>query len=155
MGKQAKKKEKTETQASNQKRHNRNTKGINTKNQGSLWSIRLRKTKEDGKEVIKTYEVRVPPHTLFNPDDRMRTADNAPEPFDSFQLDWREELVHYAADNEAKLGSITLDNGSYLHRVYVGDNVENPDKILIELQSSKKLILEKKGPRRRSRRKKA
>jgi hypothetical protein len=155
MGKQAKKKQKTDAQASKQRRHNRNTRGINTKKKGALWAIRSFKTKEDGVEVTKTYEVRVPPGTLYNPFDRGRYSEHAQEPFDALQLEWREELMHYAAENDAKIGSIDLGNGQYLHRVYYGDTVKNPDSVLLEIQSARKFLVEKRGPRRRARRKKA
>lgn len=152
MGKQAKKKEKSEAQLKGQKKHNRNTKGINTKKQGSLWAIRHFKD-DDGK--LQTYEVRVPHDTKWDPWDKSRYSPRAPEPFDSFQLDWREELTHYANEHEAKIGSVELPDGYYAHRVYFGESAENPEVVLVEVQSSKKLLIEKRGPRRRSRRKKA
>ena len=155
MAKQSKKKQKTETQATNQRNHNKSTRGINSKKKGALWALRQYKTKEDGKEVTKTREVRVPCRTLFNPFDRQRNSEHAAEPFDALSLDWREELVIYAAEMNARLGSVDNKNGTYVHRVYRGETVNKPDEILLELESSKKLILEKKGPRRRSRRKKA
>ena len=156
MGKQAKKKQKTDAQKNQQKHHNPNTRGINTKKQGALWARRSYKEKnEEGIEVTKTYDVRVPVGTLYNPFDKGRYSDHAPEPFDALQLDWREELMHYAAEVDAKIGSVDLGNGQYSHRVYYGESVDSPDEILVEIQSSQKFVKDKKGPRRRSRRKKA
>lgn len=158
MGKQAKKKNKTEAQVASQRRHNRATRGINTKKQGALWAIREYKVEqknEDGKKevVTETEEVRVPYDAMWNPFDSSRYSEFAPEPFDALQLNFVEELQHYAVENEAKLDTLTLDNGRYLHRVIKeSKNPDDPDEVLLQIESSRKLMMNR-GPRRRSRRK--
>lgn len=150
MGKQAKKKEKSDVQSNNQRRHNSSTRGINGKKRGPLWAIRSFKTKnEDGKEVTETYEVRVPYRARWNPFDKSRFLPGAQEPFDALQLDWRVEINHFMANKNARIGSITLEDGTYLHRVYKGDSVQNPDEILLEVQSASKLVRGRKRSRRK------
>lgn len=152
MGKQAKKKEKTE--GVRQKRHNPNTRGT-VKNAGPIWAVREFKYRENGEEFTDIREVRVPPNTQWDPFNKQKFSRDAEEPFDSLRLDWREELMHYVAsfetsgEEKVKVGSITLDEGGYLHRVYIGDNVEEPEKILFEIRSNKKLRLEKRQRRRK------
>lgn len=154
MGKQAKKKNKTAAQTESQKRHNKATRGINTKKQGALWALRPFKTKdEDGKEITAVEEIRVPPGTQWNPFDSTRYSEYAPEPFDALQLNWVEELNHYAIENEAKLDTVNLANGNFLHRVVKeSKNPDEPDEILMSVESPRKLMINR-GPRRRARRK--
>jgi hypothetical protein len=148
MGKQAKKKQKPAGTV--QKNHNRATRGINTKKRGALWSIRRRTVKDkDGNEVEKVERVHVPPRTLFDPWDKNRNdPKRAQEPFDDLALDWREELMHYAGERGAKIGTVSLGDGMFSHRVFYGKNAAEPRELLLEVFSSKQLTLEK-PPRRR------
>lgn len=164
MGKQAKKKEKTEAQAAKQRRHNRATRGINTTKRGVVWARRSFKSKDkDGKEIIDEYEVIIPPRTYWDPWDKNKNdKGRAQEPFDALHLDWREEMVHYIADANAikekteekmRIGKIDLGDGEYLYRVYKGDNIDKPKEVLFEIQSRRKLILERHSQRRIRRKK--
>jgi hypothetical protein len=148
MGKQAKKK--AVVGGATQKTHNRATRGVNTRKRGALWAIRQRKVKDkDGNESYKEERVYVPPRTLFDPWDKNRNDPRkAQEPFDDLSLDWREELMHYAGEREAKIGSVSLGDGMFSHRVFYGKNAAEPTQLLLEVFSSKQLTLEK-PPRRR------
>jgi hypothetical protein len=158
MGKQAKKKVDVLGKTTN-KRHNKATKGSNTRRQGPVWSHRQKLLKDskgktlkddDGNDRFETYQVRVPHRAQWDPFDKQRYGDYAQEPFDSLQLDWVEELTEYALEKSAKLGSISLGDGRFLHRVFYGDNIEKPKQVLLEVASSKRLIINK-GPKRRPR----
>lgn len=142
MGKQAKKKQKSEAQSGNQKNHNRATRGINSKRRGAVWSIKRYKAKdEDGKEVERKHYVTIPVGTLWDPwDPNKNDRRKATEPFDSLHLDWREQMMEYAADNNARVGQIELGDGRFLYRVYQGENVGKPDKVFFELQSARKFV---------------
>jgi len=148
MGKQAKKKVKVGGGV--QKTHNKATRGINTSKRGALWAIRRRLVKDkDGNEVEKTERVYVPPHTLYDPWDKNRNdAHRAAEPFNDLHLDWREEMMEYAAEKSAKIGSIPYGDGMFSHRVFYGKNAAEPQELLLEVISSKALTLER-PPRRR------
>ena len=159
MGKQAKKKQKSDAQNANQQHHNRATRGINTRKRGSVWAIRKYKLKDkegkvvkdkEGKDVERSLEVMVPPRTLYDPwDQNKNDPRKAAEPFDSLHLDWREEMMHYAADNNARIGRIVLDNGEFLYRVFQGENVDEPDKVFFEMQSARKFVDVRSKKRRR------
>lgn len=143
MGKQAKKKQKTEAQAAKQKVHNRATRGINTRKRGALWAKRRFKTKDaEGNEVERTYNIYVPPGTMWDPfnPNKMDPKRNPPEPFDALHLDWAEELTHYAMDMEAKIGRLAVGEGMFLYRVYKGENIDEPDEVLLEVQSPRKFV---------------
>jgi hypothetical protein len=155
MGKQAKKKVKSDAQMSKQKRHNRATRGMNTKKRGAVWAIRRYKAKEkneDGEmvEVERSYEVTIPPGTLWDPwDPNKNDPRKATEPYDALHLDWREEMMEYAADNNARIGKISLGNGEFLYRVFQGESVEKPDKTFFEMQSARKFVNVRDNKRRR------
>jgi len=164
MGKQAKKKEKNESQVTQQRRHNPATRGVNTFKKGVVWALREIKKGDE----VEVYEVVVPRDTGFNPHDKNRgayraafvrngkmeiawkTNKNAHEPFDSMALDWREEMMHYAVDNNARIGRKNLPNGKFLYRVFQGGSIDKPDILFFEIESASKLILKKgrKGQRR-------
>jgi len=141
MGKQAKKK-KPDAQSNNQKKHNRSTRGINTKRSGAVWAIRRYKAKDkDGEEVERKHYVTIPVGTLWDPFDLNKNDKRkAVEPFDALHLDWREEMMEYAADNNARIGKIELGDGEFLYRVYQGENVGKPDRVFFELQSTRKFV---------------
>lgn len=148
MGKQAKKKVKSgET---NQKTHNKGTRGINTKRKGVLWSIRRRKVKnKDGEETEVRENIFVPPNTLYDPFDKNKNdRRKAIEPFDSLHLDWREEMMEFAADNNARIGKLDLGGGEFLYRIYQGESVEKPDLVFFEVQSKRKFV-DVRGVKRR------
>lgn len=150
MGKQAKKKQKSEAQAAGQKTHNRATRGINTKRKGALWARRFVKSKdEEGNEVELPYDIFVPPRTMWDPWDRSRNDERrTDEPFDSLHLDWREEMMHYAAEINAHIGRLPLGDGVFLYRVYYGNNPREPKEVLFEVESSRSFTLER-SPRRK------
>ncbi len=155
MGKQAKKKNKSEAEIAKQRRHNRSTKGVNTRKQGSLWALRQHKVKNDeNKDVIEIEQIRVPYDAMWNPFDSTRYGEYAQEPFDSLSLNWVEEIQHYAIENEAKLDTVTLANGKYLHKV-IKQNKDSKvaDEVLFQIETSSRLLNNNRGPRRRSRRK--
>tara|TARA_Y100000593_G_C4217096_1_gene289806 strand:- start:192 stop:650 length:459 start_codon:yes stop_codon:yes gene_type:complete len=133
----------------NQKRHNRYTRGINTFRKGALWSIRLSKSKDkDGKEKEVVEKIRVPVNTAWDPWDKNRVEkQRAQEPFDSLHLDWRAEFVDYAKSEHARIGSVNIGGGEYLHRIFYGENVKNPDTILLEVRSNKGLTVERRRKR--------
>jgi len=151
MGKQAKKKQKADTQSANQQNHNRASRGMNTRKRGALWALRRFKTKDsEGKEVERSLRIEVPPGTLYDPwDANKNDPRKAIEPFDALHLDWREEMMHYAADNDARIGKISLDNGEFLYRVFKGKNVDEPDEVFFELQSARKFVNVHDGKRKR------
>ena len=162
MGKQAKKKQKGEEQAANQQRHNRATRGINTRRRGATWAKRQRKTKDkEGNEVIETYRIEVPPRTYWDPwDQNKNDRKKAVEPFDALHLDWRHEMMEYVAEKnetrrqgekKVRIGKLELGNGVFLYRVFKGENVTEPDEVLFELQSTRKFVdvREKKGRRKK------
>lgn len=154
MGKQAKKKQKTETQAKTQKNHNSNTRGVNTKKRGPLWSIRqvpIRDKKgavqkdKDGNVLTTEHRIEVPVgarYDMFSKIDK-----NAPEPFDSLALDWRQEIMEFAADNNARIARIDVGDGVFLYQVYRDEpndsGVGTYRKVFFEIQSDKRLTLEK------------
>lgn len=151
MGKQAKKKQKTEAQVKGQKRHNSATRGINTKKRGPTWSIRqvaIRNKKgvvqkdEHGKVLTEEVHIQVPIGVGF--DMFGKYDENSPEPFDALALDWRQEIMEYAADIGAKVGKIDKGNGIGLYRVYRGDNIYQPDELYLEVESPKRFTLEKR-----------
>ena len=148
MGKQAKKKQKDAS--SNQKTHNRSTRGINTKRKGVLWAIRRRKVKnKDGEEKEVKEKVFIEPNTFYDPFDKNKNdRRKAVEPFDSLHLDWREEIMEYAADNNARIGKLDLGDGEFLYRVYQGESVQKPDTVFFEIQSKRKFV-DIRGAKRR------
>lgn len=125
MGKQAKKKD-PKLKGDKQRRHNRGTKGNNSRKRGPLWCIRQYKTKdEDDKEVTKVTEIRVPLGVGWNPDlltKKFREA-GLPEPYDALHLDWADEMREYVLElNDqdgvrAKIERTNLDNGRYNYEV--------------------------------------
>jgi hypothetical protein len=164
MGKQAKKKTKSDSQASNQKNHNRATRGINTRRRGATWAIRKYKAKvkdEDGKEVEveKTLRIEVPPRTFWDPWDQNKNDRNkAVEPYDALHLDWRHEMMEYVAEKnenllegekKLRIGKLDLGNGTFLYRVFQGENVTEPDKVFFEIESSRKFVDVREKKRRR------
>ena len=161
MGKQAKKKQKSETQVQGQQRHNRATRGMNTRRRGTLWAVRevpkrdkkgVVQKDEDGNVLVQTYNVYVPPRVGWDIWDKAKNdPKKALEPFDSLHLDWREEMMEFAADNNARIGKIDLGEGVFLYRVFRGSNVLKPDEVFFEVQSSKKFTLERERKRKRVR----
>lgn len=156
MSKQVKSKEKSEEQINAGRRHNRTTRGINTRRRGSVWAKRsLKVVDKDGNEVEKLYEVKVPHDTLYDPWDKNRNdKKRAQEPFDALHLDWRKEMMEYVADNEARIATTKLSNGEFLYEVVVPapktkKNLEGI-KVLFSVQSGKKFVADRK-PRRRKR----
>jgi hypothetical protein len=146
MGKQAKKKD-PKLKADKQRRHNRGTKGNNSRKRGPLWSIRQYKTKdEDGKEVTKVAEVRVPLGVGWNPEllGKKVREQGLPEPYDALHLDWADEMreyVHELSDQEgvrAKVTRTNLDNGRYNYEVIrkVGNDDE---EVLWSIESHQNL----------------
>ena len=140
MGKQAKKKVKTSD--GNQKTHNKATRGINTRRRGATWAIRRYKAKDsEGNEVERNHIVTVPVNTLWDPwDPNKNDSRKAQEPYDALHLDWRHEMMEYAADNNARIGKLDLGDGVFLYRVFQGENVGKPDKVFFELQSKRKFV---------------
>lgn len=146
MGKQVKKKDE-KLKGEKQKRHNKATRGINTTKKPVVWDRRIGKFEDENGEVFyEEYEVTIPPYLGYDPFDYGREKTNTP-PFDSFKLDWRLEIQHYVSELNAdpeqlypvKTGSIKLKNGEYLHRVYEGNNLHQPDYVHFEVQSAKSL----------------
>lgn len=159
MGKQAKKKVKSDSQSENQRRHNKATRGINTNKKPVLFDRRYRKVEEDGKEIIEYQDITVSPYTQWDPFDRKRNGEYAEPPFDLLRRDWRRDFIHYHAEHDhvidsngiprkVRIGNITLPNGRYLHRIYYGESVKNPEGVILEVESSKKLIFKKKKRRK-------
>ena len=147
MGKQAKKKD-PKLKGKAQRRHNRNTKGVNTRKQGPLWSLRQYKTKdEDGKSVTRVEQIRVPLNVGWNPElmgKKAREQGALPEPYDALHLVWADEMSDYVMEiNDedgvrAKIKRSNLDNGHYLYEVI--KKVGNADEeILWSIESSKNL----------------
>lgn len=151
MGKQAKKKDKNDAQAAKQKRHNVKTKGMNTSKRGAVWATRSYKARdEEGNEVTRKYNVYVPARTLWDPWDPNRNDERkVKEPFDALHLDWRKEVMEFAADNNARIGKISIGNGKFLYRVFLGDSVEKPSKVFFEIESSRKFVDVRDKKRRR------
>lgn len=154
MGKQAKKKQKTEAQLKGQKRHNAGTRGVNTKKLGALWAIRqvpLRNKKgevkkdDEGNVLTREVEVRVPVDAGY--DMFAKYDKNSPEPFDSCTLDWRQEVMEFCADNGARVAKIDKGDGVFAYRVYRDE--PNPKgkgmirNVLFEIESTKRFTLEK------------
>lgn len=157
MGKQAKKKQKSENLK--QHRHNSKTRGINSTKRGPVWAMRERLSKrkvldDDGKEkteeYTERYNVTVPVGTLYDPFDKTKNdPKRASEPFDALHLDWKLEMMEYAAENNARIGSIDIGDGSFLYRVFIGDSIDKPEKVFFEVQSRSKFVLEKTPKRRK------
>ena len=125
MGKQAKKQD--SKPKGNQRKHNRSTKGNNSRKRGPLWSLRQykHKDKETGKESIKTQEIRVPLGVGWNPEllGKKAREHGLPEPFDALHLDWADEMRDYVSelnDQEgirAKVKRTNLSDGRYNYEV--------------------------------------
>jgi hypothetical protein len=152
VGKQAKKKQKTGNE--NQKTHNKATRFMNTKKRGALWALRqvpVRNKKgvvqkdEDGNVITQTARVTVPPRTGWDIWDKNKNdPKKAQEPFDALHLDWREEMMEFAADNNARIGKIDQGNGVFLYQVYRDEPGPLGKRIVFfEVESSKKFTLEK------------
>ena len=95
-----------------------------------------------GNEERYIKEVRIPPGLQWDPFDKTRW-DKADEPFAALQLDWKKELMHYAADYDARIGKIDMPDGSFAYRVFYGDTVHNPEVLFLEVFSNQKLLMEK------------
>jgi hypothetical protein len=123
------------------RRHNPLTRWSNSKHKGSLWSIRRETVKRRNQpDRIENVEYYVPHGLLYDPN-----ITGGPEPFDTFKLDWKEELQHYAVNNEAKLRVQPLPNGEYVYRVYKeGESKDDPDHVLVEVVSQTKMLLKKR-----------
>lgn len=164
MGKQAKKKLKTETQVSGQKHHNKATRFMNTKKKGVLWAIRqvpIRNKRgqvqkdEEGNVKTREHKVYVPPRTGWDYWDKSKNdAEKAQEPFDALHLDWRQEIMEFAADNSAKIARIDQGDGVFLYQVYRDEPVGEDGKpggrtVFFEVESTKSLTLERDRSRRK------
>lgn len=156
MGGQTKKKDEA-LKGTNQRKHRRATRGVNTKKKPILWErISYEKQNEDGTVKERgTYNVTVPPNTMWNPHDKHRNNPKEAEaPFDALHLDWREEMMYHAAETGAKIATEQLPNGRYLYTVYEEETVEIDGvknirhKDLYSVESAKKLMLNKKGRKR-------
>lgn len=147
MGKQAKKKD-PKLKSGEQRKHNRSTKGNNTRKRGPLWSLRQykHKHKETGKESIKTAEIRVPLGVGWNPEllGKKAREHGLPEPFDALHLDWADEMREYATelnDQEgisAKVRRINLPDGWYNYEV-VRKVFDGDEEILWSIKSKQNL----------------
>jgi len=137
MGKQAKKKQKSEAQIKGQKRHNKANRGINTKRRPILWETRERVKKDkDGNEVIEQFDVTYPPNILWDwsriydavTDDEgiTRLVRRKPEkqkplpaPLDTLLDDtWEEDLQAYADDHNAGVSKTPVGGGRFTHEVW-------------------------------------
>jgi len=137
MGKQAKKKQKTEAQSKGQKTHNRATRGVNTKRKQIVWETRQETYKDkDGNEKTRMVKVTYPNNLLW---DWSRTHDAVvnddgitqlmrrkpekqkplPAPLDTL-LDntWEEDLSQYAEEHSAKVERTPLGNGVFRYEVW-------------------------------------
>lgn len=157
MGKQAKKKQKSDTQAAEQKIHNRATRFSNTKNRQIIWDKKKRK-KENGLE--DTYLVTYPPNTQWDwskiydaapdQDGTMRLvrkkSDKQPplyEPYDMLLEDWEDGIRGYAEQYvNAKIEREQLSNGRFIYTVFqkVKDNKNKEVKLtLLTIESPRNI----------------
>lgn len=85
-----------------QRKHNPKTRGYNTKYKGTVWGEvqrtigKGRNKREITEKVVVPYDKQWDPSMLEHPE-------NLPYPYDLLTLDWMEEVVHYALDNNAKV----------------------------------------------------
>lgn len=131
----------------NQRRHNKTTKGSNTKKMGALWAIRhLNVKSKDGDSKVVKREVRVPPTAMFDPE--LLSKKELHEPFDAIKLDWANELASYLAEHPTyKLYKGQLDSGQFEYKI----RNEGGD-LVFSVISSRNAFLDAR-PRRRRRRK--
>jgi hypothetical protein len=163
MGKQAKKKQKTEGTAKDQQRHNRATRYSCSKNRPIVWD---RAVMQDG----DIYEVLLPPNTQW---DWSRTHDavtvddgttklmpkkqpNLYEPFDTLLDDFGDNLRGFAEFHKAKIERDVVREGYFKYTVYreIVDHMRPKGKgreTLLTVDSSQNLNVG--SPRRRRRRK--
>ncbi len=128
-----------------QRRHNSATRGARTKKLGPLWAIRQYKEKdEEGKERIKTYDIRVPIGVAWDSDliSKKSKELGLPEPYDSLHLDWADELREYVDEHSvtgkygSKIEREPLDNGRYEYKVIkVFTDKTKKDELLLTIES--------------------
>lgn len=178
MGKQAKKKQKTEAQAKAQKRHNRGTRGINTKRRPCVWDTRQEIYKDsDGNEKERTVKVTYPPYLQWDwsriydavVDDEGRTRlmrrkpdkqKPLPSPLDTLLEDtWETDLNDYAERHKAKVERTPIGDGIFRYEVWrneINKRTNKPErKVILAVDSPRsKATLVKKKKRKFSKRKK-
>ena len=127
-------------------RHNSSTRGVNTKKKGALWATRKALVKDKNTKEVKevNVEVRVPPNSLYNPE--LLSMKNLPEPFDSIQLDWADELASYVADSSLKLYREALEDGLFEYKV-----CDERGNLIFSVISSRNAFIDSR-PRRKRRR---
>jgi len=135
MAKTYKKKE--ENCKDDQHKHNRNTRGINTKRQGVLWA---RRKFIDENNKVQKYEIRVPVGSQWDEERLSKKAreNGLPEPFDALHLEWADELREYAEDINGVVERETLSSGRYNYALIIKD-AAGDDEIVFEIESSQNL----------------
>jgi hypothetical protein len=168
MGKQAKKKAKSETQAAKQNHHNRATRGINTTRKQIVWDTKQEVYKDkDGKEKVRTVDIAYPPnlqwdwsriYDVVNNDEgvavlmrrKPEKQKPLPAPLDTLLEDtWELELAEYASENDAKVERTPLGDGRIRHDVWRNEIdprtlKEKRRKVIFSITSSRKVRIPKR-----------
>ena len=162
MGKQAKKKQKSESEAKGQKTHNRATRGINTSRRPCVWETRQEKYKDsDGNDAVRTVNVNYPNNTQWDwslmydavPDEDgvMRLMRRKPEkqkplhvPFNELLNDsWEEDLAQYAEEKSAGINRTPLGAGRFQFEVFREEynpmTSKNERKVLLTVDSPRNM----------------
>lgn len=115
MGKQQK--PKPVSQSGKRRIHNKATKGNNTRKRGATWErlFVIKTDKKTGEETEVSFETRVPYGTLYDPS--LDSAKYLNSPFDAIQLDWVDELAHYAARINGKIIRDVVPNGMFEYKL--------------------------------------
>lgn len=167
MGKQAKKKIKSEAQANTQKRHNRATRGCNTKRRPCVWETRQEVYKdEDGNEKTRTIKITYPNNLLW---DWSRIYDAVvdndgvtklmrrkpakqkplPAPLDTLLDDaWEDDLKAYAEEQESAVDRTILGDGRFRYEVWREESSKwtgKPERrVILSVDSSRSVHVKKK-----------
>jgi len=174
MGKQAKKKQKTDGQGKTQKNHNRATRGVNTKRRACVWETRQENCKDkDGNPAVKTVKVTYPNNTQWDwtllydavPDEEgvtrlMRRKPEKqkplPAPFNELLNDnWDEDLAQYAEEQHAGIDKSSIGGGRFRFEVfreeYDRQTGKNRKKVLLTMDSPRNTYVpkSKKGFRKK------
>jgi hypothetical protein len=138
---------KTESKAG-KRSHNALTRWSNSKHKGAPFYWYKDESGHD-------YAVRVPHHTLWNPElagyqgeGEWKLPNNLWEPFDTLNLDWLTEMAHYAVERGLKLTREQISDTVYEYSV-----VDEYGTIAFSVESGRNIVVDSGRSRRKKRRK--
>lgn len=143
MGKTAKKKEKSAAQAATQRRHNRATRGNNTKNRPIEWKQNVLYNPWLQWDWSRTHDALVDPNDgrTVLVKKKPEKQQPLPEPIDLLLSDWEDGLRSYALEKDAEIERTPLIDGRYKYTVWK----ESFDQLRSE--RSKEVLLTVESPR--------